>query len=142
MRLRSAVLVLGSLDYAEGERMMAVNAFGPFPVSEAFYQNVKNGDQKKIVAITLLTPGEVAVEKVKDPGPEFIAPAVSIRGMIGVIDRLTLQDSGAIIRYNGKRYALRAAAAAALARAPDRGQASSGSTRDHDPFDLRSVALC
>jgi NAD(P)-dependent dehydrogenase (short-subunit alcohol dehydrogenase family) len=141
---------LGSLDYAEGETMMAVNAFGPLRVSEAFYDNVRNSEQKKIVAITallgvhsfdyggfdgaywykgtkaamnalmanlareaakdgvvvaLLTPGEVAVEKVRNPGPEFIAPAVSIRGMIGVIDGLTLEDSTAIIRYNGKRYA-------------------------------------
>lgn len=141
---------LGSLDYAEGEAMMAVNAFGPLRVSEAFYDNVRRSDQKKIVAITallgvhsfnyggfdgaywykvtkaamnagmanlareaakdgvvvaLLTPGEVAVEKVRNPGPEFIAPAVSIRGMIGVIDGLAPADSGAIIRYNGKRYA-------------------------------------
>jgi NAD(P)-dependent dehydrogenase (short-subunit alcohol dehydrogenase family) len=140
---------LGSLDYAEGEAMMAVNAFGPLRVSEALYENVRRSRQKKIVAITallgvhsfgygnfdgaywykvtkaamnaamanlareaardgvvvaLLTPGEVAVEKVKDPGPEFIAPEVSIRGMIGVIDRLEPQDSGAIIRYNGNRY--------------------------------------
>jgi NAD(P)-dependent dehydrogenase (short-subunit alcohol dehydrogenase family) len=141
---------LGSLDFAEGEAMMAVNAFGPLRVSEAFYDHVKRGGQKKIVAITallgvhsfnyggfdgaywykvtkaamnagmanlareaardgvvvtLLTPGEVAVEKVRNPGPEFIAPEVSIRGMIAVIDGLTLADSGAIIRYNGKRYA-------------------------------------
>ena len=140
---------LGTLDFAEGETMMAVNAFGPLRVSEAFYDNVRRGGQKKIVAITallgvhsfnyggfdgaywykvtkaalnagmgnlareaakdgvvvtLLTPGEVAVEKVKNPGPEFISPEVSIRGMIGVIDGLTLEDSGAIIRYNGKRY--------------------------------------
>lgn len=140
---------LGSLDYAEGETMMAVNAFGPLRVSEAFYDNVRRSDQKKIVAITallgvhsfdyggfdgaywykvtkaalnaamanlareaakdgvvvaLLTPGEVAVEKVRNPGPEFIAPEVSIRGMIGVIDGLTPRDAGTIIRYNGKRY--------------------------------------
>jgi NAD(P)-dependent dehydrogenase (short-subunit alcohol dehydrogenase family) len=141
---------LGSLDYAEGETMMAVNAFGPLRVSEAFYDNVRRSDQKKIVAITallgvhsfnyggfdgaywykvtkaamnagmanlaresakdgvvvaLLAPGEVAVEKVRNPGPEFIAPEVSIRGMIGVIDALVPADAGTIIRYNGKRYA-------------------------------------
>ncbi|MCU0758623.1 MAG: SDR family NAD(P)-dependent oxidoreductase [Steroidobacteraceae bacterium] len=140
---------LGSLDYAEGEAMMAVNAFGPLRVSEALYENVRMSRQKKIVAITallglhsfgygnfdgaywykvtkaamnaamanlareaardgvvvaLLAPGEVAVEKVRDPGPEFITPEVSIRGMIGVIDGLTPRDSAAVIRYNGKRY--------------------------------------
>ncbi|MDX2221475.1 MAG: SDR family NAD(P)-dependent oxidoreductase [Rhodospirillaceae bacterium] len=139
----------GSLDFAEGEAMMRVNAFGPLRVSQALYDNVRNGRQKKIVAITallgvhsfnyggfdgaywykltkaamnagmanlareaakdgivvsLLTPGEVAVEKIKNPGPEFISPETSIRGMIGVIDALTAADSGAIIRYNGTRY--------------------------------------
>jgi hypothetical protein len=54
--------------------------------------------------VTLLTPGEVAVEKVLDPGPNFISPEVSILGMIDIIDQLTPEDAGAIIRYNGKRY--------------------------------------
>ena len=57
------------------------------------------------VVVTLLTPGEVKVEKVADnPGPRFIEPEVSIKGMIKVIDSLTLNDAGAIIRYNGRRY--------------------------------------
>jgi NAD(P)-dependent dehydrogenase (short-subunit alcohol dehydrogenase family) len=57
------------------------------------------------VIVTLLTPGEVKVEKVGDnPGPNFIEPAVSIAGMIKVISGLTLDDAGAIIRYNGRRY--------------------------------------
>jgi NAD(P)-dependent dehydrogenase (short-subunit alcohol dehydrogenase family) len=56
------------------------------------------------VIVTLLTPGEVAVEKVVDRGPNFISPETSIRGMIGVIDALTMADTGAIIRYNGARY--------------------------------------
>ncbi len=57
------------------------------------------------VIVTLLTPGEVKVEKVGDnPGPNFIEPAVSIAGMIKVIDGLTPRDAGTIIRYNGRRY--------------------------------------
>jgi NAD(P)-dependent dehydrogenase (short-subunit alcohol dehydrogenase family) len=56
------------------------------------------------VIVTLLSPGEVAVEKVgPNPPPNFIKPEVSIRGMIKVIDGLTLADSGAIIRYTGQR---------------------------------------
>ena len=66
--------------------------------------NVARESAKDGVIVTLLTPGEVAVEKVKDPGPNFITPAVSIAGMIDVIAGLTLADSGLIIRYNGKRY--------------------------------------
>lgn len=139
----------GTLDYTTVNTFMGVNAIGPLRVTEAFYENIKAGRQKKVIAITallgvhsfeyggfsgaywykvskaamnaavynlakdaakdgvivsLLTPGEVAVEKVENPGPSFIEPEVSIRGMIGVIAGLTLDDSGAIIRYNGKRY--------------------------------------
>ncbi|MDG2243556.1 MAG: SDR family oxidoreductase [Rhodospirillaceae bacterium] len=141
---------LGSLDYTTVDTFMSVNAIGPLRVTEALYENVKLGDQKKVIAITallgvhsfkygsfsgaywykvskaamnaaiynlaqdalkdgitvtLLTPGEVAVEKVVDPGLNFISPEVSILGMIDVIDHLTPEDAGAIIRYNGKRYA-------------------------------------
>ncbi len=139
----------GSLDYDAMTTFMNVNAIGPVRVTEAFYENVKNSRQKKVIAITallgvhsfkygdfdgaywykiskaamnagmynvarevakdgvtvtLITPGEVAVEKVKDPGPHFISPEESIRGMIGVIENLTTADSGTILRYNGKRY--------------------------------------
>jgi len=66
--------------------------------------NLARESAKDGVIVTLLTPGEVAVEKVVDPGPNFIAPAVSIAGMIEVIAGLTPADAGAIIRYSGKRY--------------------------------------
>ena len=56
------------------------------------------------VIVTLITPGEVAVEKVEDPEPRFITPAESIRGMISVIESLTMAESGAILRYNGQGY--------------------------------------
>jgi len=140
---------LGTLDYTTVDTFMSVNAIGPLRVTEAFYENVRLGDQKKVIAITallgvhsfgyggfsgaywykvskaamnaavynlaqdakkdgitvaLLTPGEVAVEKVIDPGPNFITPEVSIRGMIDVIEHLAAEDAGTIIRYNGKRY--------------------------------------
>ncbi|MGY8963379.1 MAG: SDR family oxidoreductase [Rhodospirillales bacterium] len=139
----------GTLDYTTVHTFMSVNAIGPLRVTEAFYENIKLGRQKKVIAITallgvhsfdygnfpggywykvskaamnaavynlskeaakdgitvaMLTPGEVAVEKVTDPGPSFITPDVSIQGMIGVIADLTLDDAGAIIRFTGKRY--------------------------------------
>lgn len=140
----------GSLDYTTLDTFLGVNAIGPLRVTEAFYDNVKASQQKKVIAITallgvhsfkyggfdgaywykiskaamnaamynvaresardgvivtLITPGEVAVEKVENPGPRFITPAESIQGMIGVIEGLTAEDSGAILRYNGQRYA-------------------------------------
>lgn len=66
--------------------------------------NVAREAVKDGITVTMLTPGEVAVEKVKNPGPRFITPEESIRGMISVIEDLTIEDSGAILRYNGKRY--------------------------------------
>lgn len=66
--------------------------------------NVAREARRDGIIVTMITPGEVAVEKVKNPGPRFITPAESIAGMIQVIAELTAEDSGAIIRYNGKRY--------------------------------------
>jgi NAD(P)-dependent dehydrogenase (short-subunit alcohol dehydrogenase family) len=43
---------LGSLDYAEFQRVMAINVFGAMAVSEALRTNVIASTQKKIVAIT------------------------------------------------------------------------------------------
>ena len=67
--------------------------------------NLARDAAKDGVIVTLLTPGEVRVEKVADnPNPRFIEPEVSIKGMIEVIDDLAPTDAGAIIRYNGRRY--------------------------------------
>lgn len=66
--------------------------------------NVAREARRDGITVTLITPGEVAVEKVENPGPRFISPAESIRGMIEVIANLTPEDSGAIVRYNGQRY--------------------------------------
>ncbi len=139
----------GTLDYTTVDTFMSVNAIGPLRVTEAFYDNIKAGRQKKVIAITallgvhsfkyggfdgaywykvskaamnaamynvalesakdevivaLITPGEVAVEKVENPGPRYITTEESVRGMIGVIERLVPEDSGTIFRYNGQRY--------------------------------------
>src|SRR6185503_2432869 len=43
---------LGALDYEEFEEVMAVNAFAPLAVSDAFREHVAQSKRKKIVAIT------------------------------------------------------------------------------------------
>ncbi len=43
---------VGGLDFALFEQMMAVNAYGPLKMSEAFADHVAASDQKKIVALT------------------------------------------------------------------------------------------
>lgn len=42
----------GSMDYAEWQRVLQVNLFGPMKVSEAFADNVAASDQKKIATIS------------------------------------------------------------------------------------------
>ena len=56
-----------------------------------------------IIAIAM-NPGGVKVEKLAGMDlPGFIEPEVSIRGMIGVIDKLTQADSGSFLSYTGER---------------------------------------
>ena len=53
--------------------------------------------------MALLSPGQVRVEKIADVKiPGMIETEESIRGMIQVIEGLTLDDSGSFIRYNGE----------------------------------------
>lgn len=64
--------------------------------------------KRKGVTVALLSPGTVKVEKVADMVDRmglkgFLEPPESIAGMIGVIENLAPEDSGAFIRYNGER---------------------------------------
>ena len=60
--------------------------------------------KKDGVIVTLLSPGIVQVEKIGNARrPGQIEPFESISGMIKVIDALTMDDAGVIIRYNGER---------------------------------------
>lgn len=66
--------------------------------------NVSMDAKKDGIIVTLLSPGTVRVEKIGNAQmPGLIEPLESISGMIKVIDGLTPDDAGAIIRYNGER---------------------------------------
>ena len=66
--------------------------------------NVSIDAKKDGVIVTLLSPGIVQVEKIGNARrPGQIEPFESISGMIKVIDALTMDDAGVIIRYNGER---------------------------------------
>ncbi len=66
--------------------------------------NVSVDAKKDGIIVTLLSPGTVRVEKIGNVQmPGLIEPLESISGMIKVIDALTLEDAGTIIRYNGER---------------------------------------
>jgi NAD(P)-dependent dehydrogenase (short-subunit alcohol dehydrogenase family) len=68
-----------------------------------FMANVATELKADGIAVALLSPGEVRVEKVAGfDNPRFIEPDESISGMIDVIDSLSVETSGAFIRYNGE----------------------------------------
>lgn len=68
-----------------------------------FMTNVAMELRPQGIAVALLSPGEVRVEKMGGyNNPRLIEPDVSISGMIEVIDALNVETSGAFIRYNGE----------------------------------------
>ena len=142
----------GTLEHGQAADFLNTNTLGALKVTEAFYDNVKAGQGKKIVAVTslagsfgakfggipggywykiskaalnaamvnvsmdakkdgiivaLLSPGSVRVEKIANARfPGMHEPPESISGMIGVIDKLTMDDAGTIIRYTGEKQPL------------------------------------
>lgn len=54
------------------------------------------------VVLTLLSPGVVDTDFTRYAAIPKIAPDVSARGLIATIDRLTLEEAGCFIRYNGE----------------------------------------
>lgn len=142
----------GSLNHPLALDFINTNCLGALKVTEAFYENVKASQTKKIVAITsqagsfglkfpgppgaywykiskaaldaamfnvamdakkdgvvvtMLSPGQVRVEKIADVKiPGMIEMNESIGGMIPIIEKLTMDDTGTIIRYNGERQPL------------------------------------
>lgn len=106
---------------SEGKKVVAVSSlagsFGAgggglpggywYKVSKAalnmFMTNVARELKADGVAVALLSPGEVRVEKMAGyNSPRLIEPDVSIAGMIEVIDGLNVDTSGAFVRYNGE----------------------------------------
>lgn len=55
------------------------------------------------VAVALITPGIVATQMSSTLDKPKISVELSVEGILGVVDSLTLSDSGAFIRYNGEK---------------------------------------
>jgi NAD(P)-dependent dehydrogenase (short-subunit alcohol dehydrogenase family) len=53
------------------------------------------------VTVLLLHPGTVATERIGDSDPGSIEPTRSVAGMIEQIDRITIEDTGRFIQYDG-----------------------------------------
>jgi NAD(P)-dependent dehydrogenase (short-subunit alcohol dehydrogenase family) len=69
-------------------------------------RNVANDVKVHGIAVCILSPGMVNTAGDDIPPerrfPGLIEPPESIEGMIGVIDRLTMEDTGSFIRYSGE----------------------------------------
>ena len=143
-----AAQAFGSLDYEQFELFMRTNVAGPIKVAEAFFDNVKASEQKKIinlsslggsnslrarqpdqlfwyraskaalnnvmrslttelqddgVIVLLFHPGGVRTERLAALGSSSsLAPEESIGDMIGVIDKLTMADTGRFLYHDGR----------------------------------------
>jgi NAD(P)-dependent dehydrogenase (short-subunit alcohol dehydrogenase family) len=69
-----------------------------------FMRNVAKDVKKQGITVAILSPGMVATSPVPPERrfPGLIDPPESISGMIEVIEKLTIEDSGSFIRYNGE----------------------------------------
>ena len=69
-------------------------------------RNVANDAKAHGIVVCILSPGMVNTAGDDIPPerrfPGLIEPPESIAGMIGVIDRLTMEDTGSFIRYTGE----------------------------------------
>jgi len=68
-----------------------------------FFLLMSNDLKKNNVKVVLLSPGIVRTRAMPFPLPGQIEPPESISAMIGIIDRLTIADTGTIIRYTGSK---------------------------------------
>lgn len=97
----------GKIDYDWFEEILRVNIIGPLKVSEAFQANVEASKQKKIIAMTS-TGGSITNQTVpinigySTSKSGRLAPRSAINDMIGLIDRLTIEDSGVYYKWDGE----------------------------------------
>jgi NAD(P)-dependent dehydrogenase (short-subunit alcohol dehydrogenase family) len=85
---------LGRLEYDEFEQVMAVNAYAPLAIAEAFRENVASSRQKKIVSVT---SGSGMISVPGNLGPYFYrASKVSLNMFMKVLAD-DLRSSGVIV---------------------------------------------
>jgi NAD(P)-dependent dehydrogenase (short-subunit alcohol dehydrogenase family) len=85
---------LGSLDYGEFEEVMAVNAFAPLAMAEAFREHVAASDQKKIVSITSRS-GVISLPGWR--GPYFYRASKVAMNMVMRVLAEELRDQGIVV---------------------------------------------
>lgn len=90
----------GNLDYELLDTIMAVNIKGPLIVSEAFYENVKASDLKKIIAISS-SNGTLTGEATPGPGATFYRTSkAALNREMQIVAASTRADGVTVIMFN------------------------------------------
>jgi len=90
----------GNLDYELLDTIMAVNIKGPLIVSEAFYENVKASDRKKIIAISS-SNGTLTGEATPGPGATFYRMSkAALNREMQIVAASTRADGVTVIMFN------------------------------------------
>ena len=93
MRAELAKQSFGTMDYAAWERVLRTNTMAPFKVTEAFFDNLMRGDQKKVAVISSTVGSNVEMQ-----APVF-AYAASKAGVTKTFTTLAsvLRDKGVTV---------------------------------------------
>ena len=100
--------VMAALTTGKGKRGIPVPGFTLYKTSkaalDAIQQEIALRWKNQGIKVVTLNPGRVLTHgEPASPGQSTVSAGDSIRGMIGVIDKLTLDQSGQTIQWDGER---------------------------------------
>jgi len=100
--------VMAALTTGKGKRGIPVPGFTLYKTSkaalDALQQEIALRWKNQGIRVVTLNPGRVLTHgEPASPGQSTVDVADSVRGMIGVIDRLTMDQSGQTIQWDGER---------------------------------------
>jgi NAD(P)-dependent dehydrogenase (short-subunit alcohol dehydrogenase family) len=104
----SELKVMAALTTGRGKRGIPVPGFTLYKTSkaamDAIQQEIALRWKTQGIKVVTLNPGRVLTHgEPAGPGQTTVSAADSIRGMIGVIDRLTVDQTGQTIQWDGER---------------------------------------
>jgi NAD(P)-dependent dehydrogenase (short-subunit alcohol dehydrogenase family) len=102
------VKVMAALTTGKGKRGIPVPGFTLYKTSkaalDAIQQEIALRWKNQGIKVVTLNPGRVLTHgEPAGPGQSTVSAADSIRGMIGVIDKLTMEQSGQTLQWDGER---------------------------------------
>lgn len=100
--------VMSALTTGKGKQGIPVPGFSLYKTSKAALDSIQQEIalrwKNQGIKVVTLNPGRVLTHgEPASPGQSTVSAADSIRGMIGIIDKLTMEQSGQTIQWDGKR---------------------------------------